>query len=211
MLGAVWGITSPREYQIKAIFYLVFLRVRMMYLIRKTREGKSLVMLGMATILRGVTICLVPLLGLGSSQASKSNNKKQCAEGYLLDEYRESDFDALSTWMKIYSSRERSSIIVYISPQNLMPGLKWYRLLSEMASAGYISSVCIDEAHATVEQSRSFRPEFKAAIQSIKNIIAISKTHRPDLNIPMLVMSATFRIPEQKAFNSMIGDTPVVR
>jgi superfamily II DNA helicase RecQ len=77
-----------------------------------------------------------------------------------------------------------------------------------MASAGYISSVCIDEAHAVVEQSRSFRPEFKAAIQSIKNIIAISKIHHPGIDIPMLVMSATFRIPEQKAFNYMIGDTP---
>jgi superfamily II DNA helicase RecQ len=71
MLSAVWKIENPREYQIKAIFYLVFLRIRMLYLIRKTGEGKSLVLLGAATMLCGVTICLVPLLGLGSSQASR--------------------------------------------------------------------------------------------------------------------------------------------
>jgi hypothetical protein len=39
MLSSVWKIENPREYQIKAIFYLVFLRVRMMYLVRKTGEG----------------------------------------------------------------------------------------------------------------------------------------------------------------------------
>jgi superfamily II DNA helicase RecQ len=84
MLSAVWKIENPREYQIKAIFYLVFLRVRMLYLIRKTGEGKSLVLLGTATMLRGVTICLVPLLGLGSSQASKSRSTKHRVEGYTM-------------------------------------------------------------------------------------------------------------------------------
>jgi superfamily II DNA helicase RecQ len=205
MLSAVWKIENPREYQIKAIFYLVFLRVRMLYLIRKTGEGKSLVLLGTATMLRGVTICLVPLLGLESSQASKSRSTKHRVEGYHVDEYRDQDFDLLSQRMRLFSRKERSSIIVYISPQNLKQGSKWCRLLTDMAAAGYISSVCIDEAHATVEQCESFRPEFKDAIQTIKNLISVSKIHHPGIDIPMLVMSATFRIPEQISFNRLIG------
>jgi superfamily II DNA helicase RecQ len=43
----------------------------MMYLIRKTGDGKSLVMQGMASMLKGITITMVPLLGLGSDQESK--------------------------------------------------------------------------------------------------------------------------------------------
>jgi hypothetical protein len=38
----------------------------MMYLIRKTGEGKSLVLQGMVSMLKGMTISLVLLLGLGS-------------------------------------------------------------------------------------------------------------------------------------------------
>jgi superfamily II DNA helicase RecQ len=208
MLSAVWQISNPREYQVKAIFYLVFLRLRMLYLIRKTGEGKSLVLLGMATMLRGVTVCLVPLLGLGSSQAAKSRSRNHRVESYHVDEFRDQDFDLLSERMSMYSSTESSSIIVYISPQNLRPGSKWYRLLSNIAAAGFLSSVCIDEAHAAVEQCESFRPEFKDAIKSLKQLLAISKLHHPDIDIPLLVMSATFRIPEQRTFNNLIGDTP---
>jgi hypothetical protein len=208
MLSAVWQISNPREYQIKAIFYLVFLRLRMLYLIRKMGEGKSLVLLGMATMLRGVTVCLVPLLGLGSSQAAKSRSRNHRVEGYHVDEFRDQDFDLLSERMSIYSSTESSSIIVYISPQNLRAGSKWYRLLSNIAAAGFLSSVCIDEAHAAVEQCESFCPEFKDAIKSVKQLLAISKVHHPDIDIPLLIMSATFRIPEQRTFNNLIGDTP---
>jgi hypothetical protein len=198
MLSAVWNIKNPREYQIKAIFYLVFLRVWMMYLIRKTGEGKSLVLLGMATMLRGVTICLVPLLGLESSQASKSRSVKHRVEGYHIDEYCDQDFNLLSRQMRLYSRAERSSIIVYISPQKLKQGSRWCRLLNDMAAAGYISSICIDEAHATVEQCESFHPEFKDAINSIKYLQPISKRHHPNIDI----------IPEQISFNRLIGSTP---
>ena len=38
-----------------------------MYLIRKTDVGKSLFLIGAASIRCDVTACLVPLLGLGSS------------------------------------------------------------------------------------------------------------------------------------------------
>eukprot|EP00956_Cyclotella_meneghiniana_P023826 scaffold47026_cov113-Cyclotella_meneghiniana.AAC.5 len=86
----VWGISQPRSYP---IFFLSFVKVRMMYLIRMTGEGKSLVLMGMATILRGVTVCLVPLLGLGISQASNITQSQQHRiEGYHVNEYRDDDF-----------------------------------------------------------------------------------------------------------------------
>ena len=119
MLNDVWGIQEPREYQVAAIFYMAFLKTRLMYLVRKTGEGKSLVLLGTASILRGVTVCLVPLLGLGSSHASNSISVPHCVEGYHVDEYRDQDFEALSERMTHFSLGEDSSIILYISPQNM--------------------------------------------------------------------------------------------
>jgi hypothetical protein len=56
MLSAVWQISNPREYQFKAIFYLVFLHLRMLYLIRMTAEGKSLVLLGRIIALKAITL-----------------------------------------------------------------------------------------------------------------------------------------------------------
>eukprot|EP00956_Cyclotella_meneghiniana_P020780 scaffold37108_cov23-Cyclotella_meneghiniana.AAC.3 len=208
MLKDVWGIEEARTYQVKAIFYMAFLKTKLMYLIRKTGEGKSLVLLGSATILRGVTVCLVPLLGLGSSHASNSNNNSNRVEGYHVDEYRDQDFDALQDRMRQYSLGEESSIILYISPQNLQLSSKWYRLLDGLATAGFISLVCIDEAHACVEQGESFRPEFKSSINALKSLIETSKLHNPTRDIPILAMSATFRLPEQRSFNAMMGQFP---
>ena len=59
-----WGCSTPRPYQIEAIFHLVYTKLDMMYLIRKTGEGKSLVLQGMASILKGVTLSMVPLLSM---------------------------------------------------------------------------------------------------------------------------------------------------
>jgi len=80
MLFHVWCIQFARDYQIEAIFFLVFLKVGMLYLIRKTGEGKSLVLLGMVTVLRGTTIDMVPLLGIGCDRVSKS--KRQIMKVY---------------------------------------------------------------------------------------------------------------------------------
>eukprot|EP00956_Cyclotella_meneghiniana_P045819 scaffold386239_cov215-Cyclotella_meneghiniana.AAC.1 len=133
MLKDVWGIQEPRGYQVTAIFYMAFLKTRLMYLIRKTGEGKSLVLLGTSTILRGVTVCLVPLLGLGSSHASNSISEPHCVESYHVDEYRDQDFEALSERMTHFSRNEESSVILYISPQNMQLSSKWYRLLNALA------------------------------------------------------------------------------
>ncbi len=60
----------------------------MMYLIRKTGEGKSLVVQGMASMMKGVTVVMVPLLGLGADQDQKCNDVNEMeVESYHLDEY----------------------------------------------------------------------------------------------------------------------------
>lgn len=68
MLNNVWDTHRLRDYQVlTAIFYIAFLKMQLMYLIRKTDVGKSLFLIGAASIRCDVTASLVPLLGLGSS------------------------------------------------------------------------------------------------------------------------------------------------
>lgn len=208
MLSEVWGFDTPHDYQIRMIFHLVYRRVPLAYLIRKCGEGKSLVWLGMATLLWGITISMVPLIGLGSDQVSKSRQPDDRVEAYQVDEFRGEDYRLLQQRLRRYSPQDDSSIICNISPQNLRPTSPWYPLLMKLARQGFISAFCIDEVHATVENADSFRPEFKDGIDTINELLRVSKAHHPDKSIPVLAMSATFRIPEQRSFNKIMGRFP---
>jgi superfamily II DNA helicase RecQ len=76
VMAKVWGILSPREFQVRAIGQLVFHPKTCLYLIRKTGEGKSVVVLTSATPLRGITLVVVSLLGLGCDQVAKAHFSK---------------------------------------------------------------------------------------------------------------------------------------
>ena len=204
------GCENPRPYQIESIFQLTYRKLDMMYLIRKCGDGKSLVMHAMATILRGITIVMVPLIGLGSDQISKTKRPEVEVEAYHIDEFRDDDVSKLTERLETYVPDNKTSIIIYISPQNLRPTTKWYKKLVSLAKHGFISSICIDEAHVAVEDSDSFRPEFKEGIESINNLIDISNKNNQEVHIPILVMDATFRISEQQTFNKLIHRIPDV-
>ena len=73
MLLEVWDISVPREWQLRAIYLMAHGRareLRRLLLVRRTGDGKSLVIYGLATLLRGVTIVIVPIQALGSDQVS---------------------------------------------------------------------------------------------------------------------------------------------
>jgi superfamily II DNA helicase RecQ len=71
--------------------------------------------------------------------------------------------------------------------------------------------VCIDEAHSTVHNYESFRPEFKTAIETINYLVSVARRAAPAMiYVPILVMSATFTIADQHAFNLLIGRFPTI-
>ncbi len=209
-----WGCSTPRPYQIEAIFHLVYTKLDMMYLVRKTGEGKSLVLQGMASIFKGVTILMVPLLGLGSDQAEKT----ACAtatttiiESYHLDEFRNTNAIELRDRLNEYCRKEKTAIMLFVSPQQLLKHSFWHRVLVSLAERGCVSAVCVDEAHCAVHNYESFRPEFKAAIDSINGIVGIARRSNPDtFYVPILVMSATLTISDQRAFNRLICRLPTI-
>ena len=208
MLERVWECDSPRSYQLEALYHLLFKKeMEMMYLIRKTGEGKSLVLLGMATLMKGVTLSMVPLLGLGSDQSQKASETSFIGfEAHHIDEYRDEVADKLMSQLKKYSSEQKTAILLYISPQLLQPTSKWYSVFETLARRGDLSAVCIDEVHAAVQNYVSFRPEFKSAVESLNSLVSIAKA--AGKRVPILAMSATFTIPQQRAFNKLIQRKP---
>ena len=212
-LLATWGCNTPRPYQVEAIFHLVYRKVDMVYLIRKTGEGKSLVLQGMASMLKGVTISLVPLLGLGSDQQEKCSSKSSDAvEAYHLDEYRGSHAKLLIRHLRLYTREEKTTIILFVSPQQMQRNSNWYAVLRDLALRGCISAVCIDEVHSSVQNYESFRPEFKSAMDFLNQLVTISRnsTTRSHFYVRILAMSATFTISDQDAFNKLIRRQPTM-
>ena len=62
---------------------------------------------------------MVPLLGLGCDQVSKSKHLNKRFEAYHVDEFRDKDYDKLIQRLKTYHPSEKTSILILISPQEL--------------------------------------------------------------------------------------------
>ncbi len=109
-------------------------------------------------MLKGVTVVMVPLLGLGADQDEKCNTDNAVAvESYHLDEYRYKNAAQLGIHLNQYSCEEKSAIMIFVSPQQLSQHLFWYPVLMSLARRSCISAVCIDEVHATVQNFESPR------------------------------------------------------
>jgi superfamily II DNA helicase RecQ len=60
-------------------------------LVHKTGEGNFAVVLALATLLCGITLVLVPLIGLGCDQVAKDFLINERVKAYHLDEHRGND------------------------------------------------------------------------------------------------------------------------
>ncbi len=92
--------------------------------------------LTVGSLLTGVTITMVPLVGLGSDQVNKCSNDGNFIEGYHLDEHR--GFDAQRLRARLLSlnktEAEYTAIFLYASPQSLQVGTQWYQTLVSLAA-----------------------------------------------------------------------------
>jgi superfamily II DNA helicase RecQ len=121
-----WGIRHPREFQIRAVHSLAFQRDRILYLIAKTGSGKSAVPLTDGSLCNGITLTMVPLVGLGSDQVSKSTKESNFIEAYHLDEqHMGTDAQVLSKRLLALNEREAKCVsnFLYVSPQSLQHGI----------------------------------------------------------------------------------------
>ncbi len=200
-----WGIQFSHEFQIRAIHHVAFHRDQIVYIVAKTGSGKSAIPLSIGLLQTGVTLLMVPLIGLGSDQVNNSWNSNNLIEAYHLDENRGRDGYALRSQLLSLHSREAESvsIFLYALPQSLKDGSFWYKCLFELASKNLIQLICIDEAHSVAQDGRNFRPEFRSAVKTLRSIYDTQTT-----KCNRIAMSATFHQCDQDVIADLFGRPP---
>ena len=181
------GIAHPRPFQIEAIYHLGFNLRPITIVLSKTGSGKTAVPLTVGRLRRGVSLFMVPLIGLGCDLVEKYNNYHHDVEAYHLDEHREKgDVDALL--LRLSTLTLHRTVYLFVSPQTLSSSSLWWKHLMKLSNAGLMALVCIDEAHEVAQSGRSFRPEFVEAVKCLN--ILVDASSRP---LPRIIMSATMR------------------
>ena len=203
-----FGISSVREFQLQAIYAGAFYDNSFLSINAKTGYGKSLIPLAIASMRRGISIVMMPLLGLGTDQVAKALHVDINIEAWHIDEFRGPDGRALRRRLFAFTQdqRDNMTIILYMSPQSLLPGSDWMPALRHLASQDFISQICVDEAHMVSLHGNGFRPEFRHAITSLKALHA-AQTQK----CPRIVMSATYRGVDQQVVEDLFGAKPDFR
>jgi superfamily II DNA helicase RecQ len=185
----IWHIPSPKPFQVEAITCLCFSTKRRLYLVQKTGDGKSAVILASVTILRGITLVLISLLGLGCDQVANAFRLEQRVEAYHLDEHQGPDYITLRDRSLKIKKKRFQSIILFTSPQALKKQSLWHPVFKALFSRQLFSLMVMDEAYCVERQGHSFRPEFKDGLQEFSNIANSFQ------DILIVAMSATWRYP----------------
>ena len=114
--------------------------------VRKTGEGKTLVFMGAASVLKGVTIVVVPLLCLGADQVTKAN-RSSVVRAFHLDECRGAE--AVELWRALRSlplgGQATRPIVLFCSPHALSKTV-WRETVVTLVERGCLSLAVVDEA-----------------------------------------------------------------
>lgn len=104
------------------------------------------------------------MLGLGSDQVKKASREEKGIYAYHCDEFRGDDGRLLRHALINTPNAEAktTSKILFMSPQSLADHLDpitgvmcpsiWLTTIRKLADKGYISLLCIDEAHSVEQQ-----------------------------------------------------------
>ena len=105
---------------------------------------------------------MMPLLGLGCDQVSTSKRLEKRFNAYHVDEFRDKDYAKLIRRLETYHPSDKTSILILISPQELKPSSRRYKLFITLAEMGHISVFFFDEAPCpwwlALEKSRAEAP-----------------------------------------------------
>ena len=129
-------------------------------LVRPTGGGKSLVFNTISVCIKGVTICISPLLSLGADQSRKviqAAHDDRSVSSFHLDEMHQSSVKALLENLKVLSPTQ--TVFIFTSPQaivNRNDDLREYLIDNKL-----IKFIVIDEIHLVNHFGKTFRNEFE--------------------------------------------------
>ena len=125
-----------------------------------TGSGKSLLFQTIATFLKGVTLCLSPLLSLGADQVNKlminTRSDDTAITALHLDECELRDIPDIMALIK--NLKDTSTLFIFSSPQAITD--KFRSFSTALIMDGLIKFVVVDEVHLFTHFGRTFRDEF---------------------------------------------------
>ena len=165
--------------------------------VQPTGSGKSLLFQTIATFLKGITICLTPLLSLGADQVNKLMINTRSEDTTIavlhLDECDHGDIPEIMGLIK--NMKDNSTLFIFCSPQSITE--KFDTFVNALIHDGLIRFVVVDEVHLFTHFGRSFRNEFNDLNDRFFSNLASS--------MPMLFLTATCTHTIDAAFQKMIG------
>ena len=193
VLSSVWGHPEARPWQVAAISDLCFAASPpRLLLVRRTGDGKSAVIFGAATLLKGVSIVVVPLLGLGVDLVGRVNSGARPSArvfAFHLDELRGGEQAELVGFLRRVAAAgdlPDATVLLVCSPQALAPDRSWLAPVLALLAAGVLRLIAIDECDKVVTQGRAFRPEFAHLRSRLLSHVGRS-THR----VAIVALTAT--------------------
>ena len=170
-----------------------------MLCVRPTGGGKSLIFNVVATILKGVTICICPLLSLGADQTRKTLDAVDVESpspitAFHLDELKLKSVFRLKAKLRDERSRG-TAVIIFTSPQALN-GRKGQALIPFLIRKQLIRLVVMDEIHIITAFGSTFRKDFGMLKHTF-----LSKLNK---DCPMLFLTATCTADIRHSFEKLM-------
>lgn len=165
--------------------------------IQPTGGGKTLVFHTLACYMKGVSICIIPLLSLGADQVNKAMLRARHDPSIWavhLDDLRDIDVKELLGLIN-EMDQATTTVMLYSSPQFLVQRFPGF--LSKLINTCAIKLVVVDEIHLFAQFGRSFRSEFNDMNEKFFRLIP-KKT-------PMLFLTATCTKRIKASFETAIG------
>ena len=166
--------------------------------VRPTGGGKTLLFHTLAAYMKGVTLCLIPLLSLGADQVNKAMIKTRddpmnAISAFHLDELKDPDVKELLLLLSQVDAG--TTTILYSSPQFLVERCPSF--FQDLLNLGVLRFVSVDEIHLFSHFGRSFRDEF--------NKLKVDLFDKLPKKVPCLFLTATCTRRIKESFESLIG------
>jgi superfamily II DNA helicase RecQ len=126
--------------------------------VRPTGGGKTLLFTVLARCIKGVTLCITPLLSLGSDQVRKLINTStfdQSITAFHLDELDENQINEVSVSVSRQALHPSKTVILFVSPQCILGPCQ--DLFNNLLQQQLIRFVVVDEIHLVCSFGKSFR------------------------------------------------------